>query len=324
MVAPTDKQVAPADERPGLSGDSAVVRTTPQATHHCGRFWHILVYLMTALLFATAGYVWGTHRTHPVPSKSAGEPQIPNPKAAPPPEKPTAVPTTSNIPTGVPAAPTAPTTEAEAALRAFLQAPDWQARAAFVVSAEQSRPVMRDYATAHGDGPISFASLSHLENAGTTTIFKLGTREFPEGFPVAVVDVGDGPKVDWDSFIGFHDDQFWKFVQGPADHSGIYYVLVQPDQTASGTAAANFASYRLSVPMPGRSLSVWIRRDSVGFARLRSVFAGSGGFEEAEVRRLDKTGVPLVLALAKRHTADDHTFVEIEDVVAVGWGPRVK
>jgi len=325
LVAPADDPVVPAPEQTGPDVTSTVAVATPPATRRKGRYGYILGCLLVAAAFAAAGYVWGTRYTHSAPSDSIGRPHVPAPAsaAATLPDKTTTA-TATSFPKGVPTAPASPSSEAEAALRAFLEAPDWQARAAFVISAAQERPAMRDFAAAHGDGPIPFTSLNQLEKSANTTIFKLGTPVFPDGFPVAVVDVGDGPKVDWESFIGFHDDQFWKFAQGPADHSGIFYVLARPDQAAPGPEATNFARYLLSVPMPGRSLSVWIRRDSVGFARLRSVFAGSGGFEEEVIRRLDATGVPVVLALAKHQTADGRTFVEIEDVVAVGWGPRVE
>lgn len=325
VLAPAEEPVVPAAKRTGQARETAAAVATPSATRRSGRYWYFLICLMTAVLFAAAGYLWGTRGPHPTPSKSAGGHPVPAPEAVLPPVKPTtAAPAASKSPDGVPPAPAKQTTEAEAALRAFLEAPDWQARAAFVVSAERERPAMREYAAAHGDGPVTFTSLTQLEKVDTTTIFKLGTPEFPGGFPVAVVDAGDGPKVDWESFIGFHDDQFWKFVQGSADHNGIFYVLVHQAQTDPSPVAENFASYRLSVPMPGRALLAWIRRDSVGFARMRSVFAGSGGFTQEEVRRLNETGVPVVLALAKHHAADGRAFVEIEDVVAVGWGPRME
>ena len=56
-------------------------------------------------------------------------------------------------------------------------------------------------------------------------------------------------------------------------------------------------------------------------ARLRGIFDGSGGFDQETLDRLAETGVPLVLALVKRNTNDGRSFVEIEDFVAVGWGP---
>ena len=39
------------------------------------------------------------------------------------------------------------------------------------------------------------------------------------------------------------------------------------------------------------------------------------------VERLAETGVPVVLALEKKLTNDGRDFIEIKDVVAIGWGP---
>ena len=282
-----------------------------------------LAWLVTVAALAAGGFYWATSGNRPEPPKPAVAPPAQESATAVPLAEPVA-PTPSNVPNGMPPVTAVPASEAEATLRAFLEAPDCQARARFVIAPEDALPAMEAHAASHGNGPIATTTLGHLENAGPATIFKLGTPTLPDGFPVAVVDTDEGPKVDWESFVSFHDDQFWKFVQGPVGSSGIFYVLAHPEPAAAAATTMQLARYRLSVPMPGRSLSVWIRKGSVGFARLRSVFAGSDGFEENEINRLAETGVPVVLSLAKRQAADGRTFVEIEDLVAVGWGPRVK
>jgi hypothetical protein len=73
--------------------------------------------------------------------------------------------------------------------------------------------------------------------------------------------------------------------------------------------------------MPGRETVAWIPKETVALARLRAIFDGSGGFDKATVERLAETGIPLVLALEKKLTNDGRDFIEIKDVVAIGWGP---
>ncbi len=311
--------VVPAADHPAAT-TAAPGAPLPAPAH---RSRNALAWLVTVAALAAGGFYWATGGNRPEPPKPALAPPARETATAVPPAEP-AAPTPSNVPNGVPPGTAVLASEAEATLRAFLEAPDCQARARFVIAPEDALPAMEAHAASHGNGPITTTTLGHLENAGPATIFKLGTPALPEGFPVAVVDTDEGPKVDWESFVSFHDDQFWKFVQGPAGSSGIFYVLAHPEPAAAAATTMQLARYRLSVPMPGRSLSVWIRKGSVGFARLRSVFAGSDGFEENEINRLAETGVPVVLSLAKRQAADGRTFVEIEDLVAVGWGPRVK
>jgi hypothetical protein len=138
---------------------------------------------------------------------------------------------------------------------------------------------------------------------------------------VAVSSTDEGPMIDWESFIGFHDDHFRKFLEGPVGKSGIFDLLVKPEPEEPGDAAALFVRYRLSVPMPNRETIAWIPRKSVPLARLKAIFDGSGGFDKATIDRLAGTGVPLVLALEKRPTNDGREFIEIKDFVAIGWGP---
>ena len=125
--------------------------------------------------------------------------------------------------------------------------------------------------------------------------------------------------IDWKSFIGFHDDHFKEFIEGPTGRSGILDLLIKPDPDE--TEAGNFIRYVLSVPMPDRETTAYIRKDSVASARLLALFAGGAGFDEGVIEKLKETGVPVVLAVAKRQTGDGRSYFEIEDLVAVGWEP---
>ncbi len=287
--------------------------------------------LLSSLAFAGVGYHFGKTQRIPAPVVLPPAP-APAPVPANPPPSPDPLPEPAPEPGPEPGpeplpadpAPQPPATNLpvpEATLRAFLEAPDWRNRGKWVLDPDTILPAMEKHAAQAGDGPIATTSVTLLEVAGSTHIFKVCTPALPEGFPVAVSTTDEGPMIDWESFIGFHDDHFRKFLEGPAGKSGIFDLLVKPEPEQAGDGAAHFARYRLSVPMPGRETVAWIPKESVALARLRAIFDGSGGFDKATVDRLAETGVPLVLALEKKATNDGRDFIEIRDFVAIGWGP---
>lgn len=288
--------------------------------------------LLFSAVFAAVGFQLGKSHRPPLPvdppanpvaplsAEPATEPEPPSPPdpvTAPEPVTPP-VPV-EPIPTPDPVRPTA-----EATLRAFLEAPDWKTRGERVLDPDVILPALEKYAAQAGDGPFATTSVRFLEQTGHTHLFKVCTPAIPEGFPVAVTETTEGPMIDWESFIGFHDDHFRKFLEGPPGKSGIFDLLVKPETATPDDPAAHFVRYRLSVPMPGRETVAWIPKESVALARLRAIFDGSGGFDKATVDQLMETGVPLVLALEKKKTNDGRDYIEIKDFVAIGWGPAGK
>jgi hypothetical protein len=286
----------------------------------------VISLLLSSLAFAALGYHFGkgqrpqlTAVTPPGPDpviNQATTPPLPEPTPEIPPDPPAPDPAPSP-PAGLPTP--------EAALRAFLEAPDWKTRGDRVLSPDEILPAMEKHAAQVGDGPIATTSVTLLEVNGATHLFKVCTPAIPEGFPVAVVATDEGPMVDWESFIGFHDDHFRSFVQGPAGRSGIFDLFIQPLPEQAGAAAAHFVRFRLGVPMPGREAEAWIPKESVALARLRAILDGSGGFDKATVDLLlAADGIPVVLALEKKSTNDGRDFLEIKDLVAIGWSPAAR
>lgn len=277
---------------------------------------------LPALALAAVGYHVGkTHRPVVIETKPLARPAVPDMPDEPAPEA-TSPPEVVETPEPPPPAPSE-AADAEATLRAFLGAPDWKARSAFVFFPEDVQPAMAKHAAEHGDGPIPANSFQLADSVPPHHVFTVHTKAIPEGFPVAVTMTTEGPKIGWDSFIGFHDDHFKKLLDGPTDRSGIFDVLVKP----SGDAAENahYERFQLSVPMPGRETIAFARRDSVALARLRGELNGSGSFDPPTVERMISGlgGVPLVLALAKRSTPDGKgSYIEVVDLVAVQWGHR--
>ena len=87
--------------------------------------------------------------------------------------------------------------------------------------------------------------------------------------------------------------------RGTSVYNGIFNLLVKPE--TEGGENPHYARFRLSVPMPGREATSWVRKDSVALARLKAVFEGASVFEKETVDRLvTETGVPLRLAANMR------------------------
>ncbi|MCW1913793.1 hypothetical protein OJ996_09415 [Luteolibacter sp. GHJ8] len=235
------------------------------------------------------------------------EPAAPQPAPTPPPPAP---------------APEPARLDADSTLKAFLEAPDWKTRAKHVLVPDQIQDLMQQYATESGDGPIPVTTITLDDLQASNYLYKVRTKEIPEGFPVALVATDTGPKVDWEAFIGFHDDHFRKFAEGPAGRSGIFQLLVKPDP-AENEAGSHFQRFRLNVPMPDREQLAWVRKDSEALAKMRSVFGGTPNLDKASVEEmLAHQGVPLVLTLEKKETNDGRPIIEITGYVAFGWGPR--
>lgn len=91
---------------------------------------------------------------------------------------------------------------AEATLRAFLEAPDWASRSAYVLFPEKTRAAMEAYSHQAPDGPTEFKSITAKQTqidemtGYTLLIFFVATEAFPSGIPVAVQETAGG----WQGF----------------------------------------------------------------------------------------------------------------------------
>lgn len=292
--------------------------------------------LGSAVLFTAAGYLIGKSQRSadvsplilPPSAKTPQQPLTPVPVPVPAPDTPLptpeATPKTDPTPPSQPQAPPTPATpekiSADVALKSFLDAPDWKTRAQWVVLPEEVRDEMEKHAKEAGDGPIVTTSVAPTKPAPGAHIYMVTTAEIPEGFPVAVMDTEQGPKVNWSSFIGFHDDYFRKFYEGPAGVSGTFDLLIRPEAVAPGDEGAHFVWFLVRPPMPNREQRVCIRKDSVSLAKLKSLFEGNAGLDKGRVDKMvAETGIPVMLTVAKRATNDKRTYLEIDELVAISW-----
>jgi hypothetical protein len=208
--------------------------------------------------------------------------------------------------------------DAEATLRAFLEAPDWASRSAHVLFPDNVRSAMEAHSHEFPDGPTPFKSIAIKqtqidENTGNSlSIFFVATEEFPTGIPVAVQQSADGWRVDWQAFVEFRDQLFQKFAEGPSDTNGRFHLIVSPPppERAANTENEHFVSFLLNAPLNETPQLAFVKKGSGSFVTIQNATAAGGFFTP-------------VLEIAKRKTADGQSYLEIVKVIATDWIPRI-
>lgn len=213
--------------------------------------------------------------------------------------------------------PTAPKTvsaAAEASLRAFLDAPDWAARCAYVLQPGKMRDAMEAYSHDVPDGPTTYRAISvkqsHIDEATGFTfyIFYVATVDFPSGIPVAVQETPVGWLVDWQTFVEFRDGLFQKFADGPDGRSAFFHVGVTASEAATSAENEHFSSYLLHPPLAD-ARPAYLRKDSEAAAIFQKALASGAPFTP-------------VVEVAKRATADGKSYLEVVKILATDWSPR--
>ena len=269
---------------------------------------------LPCLLTGAAGFALGVISTRhfaPTPSVIApvkAEKQLIPPPAPEPPK--TVIEKTPEPPAKASAA-------AEIALRAFLDAPDWAARSAYVLFPEKVRAAMEAYSREAPDGPTAFKSIavkhSHIDEptGSTLLIFYVATETFPAGIPVAVKETSGGWRVDWQAFVEFRDQLFQKFVDGPADRTGRFHLVATPPppERAAKTDNEHFSSFLLQSPLDAQPQLGFVKKSSEVFNSFQSATKDGGIFTP-------------VLEMAKRQTADGKSYLEVLKITATDWLPR--
>ncbi len=206
---------------------------------------------------------------------------------------------------------------AETALRAFLDAPDWAARSAYVLFPEKLRGAMEGYSREAPDGPTAFKSVSvkhsytDQQTGNSLFIFYVATETFPAGIPAAVKETSGGWLVDWQAFVEFRDQLFQKFAAGPADRTGRFHLVATspPPERAAKTDNEHFSSFLLQSPLDAQPQLAFVKRSSEISNSFQSATKGGEIFTP-------------VLEVAKRQTADGKSYLEVLKVTATDWLPR--
>ncbi len=279
----------------------------------------LLSILLTAVLCLVAGYLIGARSHQPAPSLAPARTlppppvvpvvETPAPKVEPTPEPP---PPPKETPTPVKAS-----AAAEAALKAFLDAPDWSSRAAHVLAPETTRAAMEANSRMVPDGPTPYQSIS-IQNSytdkttgNTLFIYQVVTTTHPTGIPVAVVETDNGWQVDWQTFVEFRDNQFQDFADGPVDETRRFHLIVSapPAPRAANTENEHFSSFLLDPPFPGHQQIAYVRKTSEIHATLMAATENGAIFTP-------------VLEVVKRKTPDDKSYLEITNIIAHDWLPE--
>jgi len=205
---------------------------------------------------------------------------------------------------------------AEASLKAFLKAPDWAARSAYVLFPEKVRGAMEAYSHEAPDGPTAFKSIAVKQSyvdektGSTLLVFVVATETFPVGIPVAVKETPGGWLVDWQAFVEFRDLLFPKFVSGPSDKTGRFHLIVTspPPERAASTQNEHFIAFLLASPLGGTPQLAFVKKSGETFNTFQAATQSGGIFTP-------------VLEVAKRQAADGQSFLEVLKVTATDWMP---
>jgi hypothetical protein len=336
---PSRSPVAADDRR----GPATVPTTVVQGI---GPVWTMVLLLFFSILSAVAGFVAGYFlggaRQPTAPAGTAQPPATPavpqekqpdatpvlppDPPAEPLPEKVAPAPAEPPASEIEPPAPDAAATPAEplrllaapeAALKAFLSAPDWQARAKLVLDAERVAAKMELYHSEAPDGPTAALSLSadaaHDEDVQGPRLvtYRVATEAAPAGFPVAVVETPAGWKVDWESFIEFRDDHFRRFAAGEGSAEGAFHLMVRN-------------THYFGEPFPGSDKLTAFRVDPPLPDREQYAFVPTGSELHKTLAAATEWGRPCtpVLELVRKEHAPGKTHLEITRIAAPNWRPQ--
>jgi hypothetical protein len=262
------------------------------------------------------GFVSESHSTSIRPSAPSPKVILVKPKELP----------TAEDPTPLEEPPSPPITKPEfvpssdaarAALKAFLDAPDWMSRSAHVLFGNRVKTAMETYAHKVDDGPTAYSSFEQQdtfldkETGATYFVFYVHTEKHPKGIPTVVAETKSGWLVDWEAFVEFRDEHFKTFAEGPAGQTGKFHLLVSvpPSPRAANTENQYFSSFLIGPPGSEDARIAYVKKGGEAHALLadstrdRSVFAP-------------------VLEIAKRSTPDGKFYLEILNVSATNWLPR--
>ncbi len=159
--------------------------------------------------------------------------------------------------------------EPRTALKAFLNARNWQERAKHTQYADALLKDMKTYYTEHADGPVQTDSVDYLTSQPTPDgksrfhLFQVHTGE-GLGFPVSVESMDNTFKVDWRSFVEFKDLQLPKFFEKYSSqpttfhavlHRSHYFGSDVPDQEGK-------LCFAIEPPIAGYTNHVWVDKSN--------------------------------------------------------------
>ncbi len=113
-------------------------------------------------------------------------------------------------------------------LRKFLQAIDWKQRLPLVRNPSRAEPLMHVYYQKNGDGPVPFDSLVEAAEGAPGFTEHVVVLE-GGGRRIATVEhTPQGPRVDWESFVGAGETSWSDFLDSKSVTPTLFRVLVSP------------------------------------------------------------------------------------------------
>ncbi|QJE95884.1 hypothetical protein [Luteolibacter luteus] len=203
----------------------------------------------------------------------------------------------------------------EAALKAFLSAPDWRSRLKHSLHGANIGPKMETYYAEFADGPIRPIAITAqlTRNDGESGVklatFGVTTESHSKPIDVTLLETREGWKVDWETFVEFQNDHLAKFAGGQGSDTGAFHVEVRTTEITKFPGGENMAAYRLDLP--------WYEQSYFGFVE-------TGSTTHRGLAAAVRPGNPIapVLQLTRRRTADGKPYLEIMGIAASNWHPE--
>jgi hypothetical protein len=155
-------------------------------------------------------------------------------------------------------------------------------------------------------GLLKFNVSEAVTTKGDHMTFSVLTRDQGEK-QICFVTTPDGIKVDWESWVGWSDISWQKFLSTKPSTSHTFRVIVSPvDYYNFGFSdESKWQSYRLESPDMEHGLYGYVARDSelINAMRLNA----------------DQTTAPFILTLRFPPDSNSNTQVEIEKLICEGW-----
>ncbi|MCB1237966.1 MAG: hypothetical protein KDM91_23065, partial [Verrucomicrobiae bacterium] len=165
-------------------------------------------------------------------------------------------------------------TEPRAALDGFLRAGSWEERLKYIYEGETIRSRVAKYYATHADRAFTdylpeFEEMGEASGAGSPPFFLYYVSLAGENYdvPVMILKTSDGPKVDWDTFVEFHDRQFARYVETGSAEPAVFRVALArqsywgPDRSAF-TDRDNYLCLKVSPPYPESQIEAFVAKDS--------------------------------------------------------------
>lgn len=232
----------------------------------------------------------------------------------PPPAAPEQDPEPEPAPQPVPGAELDSHPESLATLEAFLSAPDWAARLAYVENDPELHARMKK-ADEEGESPkLELLDIQPTLLDPEFHHYLVKTRTLPKGFPATLRRTEDGWLVAWDAFHEFSTNRLARFLKGELGQTGTFRALIRPIESKQ----EHFATYQITNPID-RSMTLC-------YARMTPEATNKASTQRGDLSELDQhsdksalnAGTPAIIDLSQEKTKAGGNYILLKDAT-LGW-----